>query len=317
MSGLPQLRSARVFRRLSALAALCLASLPLWAEAMAEPGDYMAPFDRATWRVEKSALNCKLHQAVPRYGDVVFEAPAGGSQLFYVVVDRNPMQGGPGRWIASAPSWNPDRAEQPLGGVVVGEGRQPILLDEVEAERLLEVLRDGMVPQLIRPGASDGEPVRLRLSPVNFQRAYEQYQSCIAQLLPHSFDQMASTPIRFARDRSDLDGAARARIDRVLRYFAAERRASGRAPRFDIDVLSDDTYRRVENLELSKLRAQSVVEYLASRGIAADSIVTHHRSVRGGGDLSRRSVIIRMRRVGSDARPVAQTSRESSAASID
>jgi outer membrane protein OmpA-like peptidoglycan-associated protein len=305
------------FLKFLSVAAFCLASLPLRAQGEAEPADYMAPFDRATWRVEKSALNCRLHQTVPRYGDVVFEAPAGGQQLFYVVVDRNPMQGGPGRWIASAPSWNPDRAEQPLGGVVVGEGRQPILLDEVEAGRLLEVLRDGMVPQLIRPGVADGEPVRLRLSPVNFQRAYEQYQGCIAQLLPHSFDQMASTPIQFARDRSDLDRAARAHIDLVLRYFAAERRASGRAPRFDIDVLSDDTYRRVENLELSKLRAQSVVEYLASRGIAAESIVTHHRSVRGGGDLSRRSVTIRMRRVGGDASPVAQAASASAAASID
>lgn len=253
----------------------------------------MASFDRATWQVEKSPVSCRLHQAVPKYGDVVFETPAGRPQFFYVEVASNPMRSGPATWMATAPSWSPDRAAQRIGSVEVGDGRQPILLDDVEADRLLQALRDGMVPELARPGV-EVESVRLGLSPVHFQRAYTQYEQCIAQLLPYSFEQMASTPIPFERDRADLGAAARQKIDLLLRYVRAERRP----PRLHIDVLSDDSFRRVENLELSKLRGQSVNDYLVSKGIGKDAISLRHRSVRGGGDLSRRSVTIQMQRVG-------------------
>lgn len=269
----------------------------LLAAGATRAADYMAPFDQATWQVAQSALSCRLHQEVPKYGDVVFETPAGKPQIFYVAVERNPMRSGVGQWIAAAPSWNPDRPEQPLGGVVVGEGRQPILLDDGQAQRLLQALRDGLVPELVQPGVDAApEPVRLGLSPVNFQSAYERYLRCTGQLLPRSFEEMANSSIEFGRDRSDLEAAARRKIDLVLRYVVAERRAAGRAPRIDIDVLSDDSYRRVENLELSKLRAQTVNDYLVSRGIDPASITTRHRSMRGGSDLSRRSVTIRLRR---------------------
>jgi hypothetical protein len=67
-------------------------------------------------------------------------------------------------------------------------------------------------------------------------------------------------------------------------------------PRIHIDVLSDDSFRRVENLELSKLRGQSVNDYLVAKGIGKDAISIQHRSVRGGGDLSRRSITIRLQR---------------------
>jgi outer membrane protein OmpA-like peptidoglycan-associated protein len=265
--------------------------LPIASAAHAEL--YMAPLDRAAWQVEKSPVSCKLHQAVPKYGDVIFETPAGKPQFFYVEVARNPMQSGPATWVATAPSWNPDRAAQRIGSVEVGAGRQPILLDEVEAQRLLQALRDGMVPELARPGLDVApEPVRLGLSPVHFQRAYAQYEECIAQLLPHSFEEMTNTPIAFERDRADLGAAARKKIDLLLRYVRAERKT----PRIHIDVLSDDSFRRVENLELSKLRAQSVNDYLVGKGIDKDAISMRHRSVRGGGDLSRRSVTIQVQR---------------------
>lgn len=271
-------------------------SVALLLTASAHAELYMAALDRAAWQVEKSPISCRLHQAVPKYGDVIFETPAGKPQFFYVEVAKNPMQSGPATWVATAPSWNPDRAAQRIGSVEVGEGRQPILLDEVEAQRLLQALRDGMVPELARPGLENATPVRLGLSPVHFQRAYAQYEECIAQLLPHSFEEMVNTLIPFERDRADLGKTARGRIDLLLRYVRAERSP----PRIHIDVLSDDSFRRVENLELSKLRAQSVNDYLVSKGIGPDAISMRHRSIRGGGDLSRRSVTIRLQRAGGE-----------------
>src|SRR5690349_20399890 len=129
------------FNKIFFSAALLAAAVSAHAEL------YMAPLYLAAWQVEKSPISCRLHQAVPKYGEVIFETPAGKPQFFHVEVARNPMQSGPATWVATAPSWNPDRAAQRIGSVEVGEGRQPILLDEVEAQRLLQALRDGMVPE--------------------------------------------------------------------------------------------------------------------------------------------------------------------------
>jgi sodium-type flagellar protein MotY len=278
----------------------CLALAALLGGANAALAElYMAPLDSALWLVEKSAIGCRLHQTVPKYGSVVFETLAGTEQRFYATAEQNPMRSGPSVLIAYAPNWSPERPEQHLGSVEVGEGRRPIELDNAQAERLLQALRDGLVPQLTRPALADADAmVRLGLSPVNFQRAADQYEQCIAQLLPFSFEQMANTTIQFDRDRADLDRAARKKIDLLLLYARAERRPV----KLDIDVLSDDTFRRVENLELSKLRAQSVNDYLLERGIAPALIRTTYRTERGGRDASRRYVTIRMRRTVASAK---------------
>jgi len=283
-----------------------LATFSLWLSGMGVLGGsgaalaelYMAPLDSAAWLVEKSAVSCRLQQAVPKYGSVIFETLAGSPQRFYTAVEQNPMRSGSSVLIAYPPSWNPERPEQSLGSVEVGEGRQPIELDEVQTGRLLDALRAGLVPQLTRPAQGDADAVaRLGLSPVNFQRAYLQYDECVAQLLPFSFAQMTTTPIRFDRDRADLDGAARKKIDLLLHYVKAERRP----PKIDIDALSDDTFRRVENLELAKLRVQSINDYLVARGIAPASIRTTYRTERGGNDSNRRYVTIRLRRAAAPA----------------
>ena len=224
MSGLSKIFP--VVRRVGIVKALAVFSLLLGGANAALAELYMAPLDRAVWLVEKSAVSCRLQQSVPKYGSAIFETMAGSPQRFYTSVEQNPMQSGPSVLIAYAPSWSPERSEQHLGSVEVGDGRRPIELDEAQAERLLQALRAGLVPQLTRPALDTSEPVaRLGLSPVNFQRAYTQYDQCIAQLLPYSFEQMTNTAIQFDRERSDLDSAGR----KKNRFAVALR--EGRAPR--------------------------------------------------------------------------------------
>jgi outer membrane protein OmpA-like peptidoglycan-associated protein len=226
------------------------------------------------------------------------------------------MQSGPSVLVANPPSWNSNRPAQPLGHVEVVDGHQPIELDEAQAQRLLDALRDGLVPELTRPASAnkkstaqntkrvnepkdaDDDTARLGLSPVNFQRAYAQYDECIGQLLPFSLAQMANTSIGFELDRVDLDTAARKKIDVLLRYIRADRRPV----KIDIFAFSDDSYRRVENLELAKLRAQCINDYLVAHGIEQKLIVTNYRTERRGRNVSKRFVSIRWQRTAEIAR---------------
>ena len=86
------------------------------------------------------------------------------------------------------------------------------------------------------------------------------------------------SPRRGARGGSvdDLDDAARARLDTLVRHVELARGVKA----VYVDGYTDDTGRRQPNLELSKQRAQQVTDYLVSKGIPAELITTRYHGSR-------------------------------------
>lgn len=260
-------------------------------EARAE--SYMAAFDQAQWRVQRSPLACRLTHAVPRFGEAMFETVGGGRQRFVLRTKKNPLIGGPAQLTAAAPSWNSSREPVALGAVEVGDGTEPLQLGAEPAAQLLDSLRAGLVPMFARPLQSDtSRMASIALSPINFVPAYRQYNECIGQLLPVTFDDIKNTVIEFAQEKSELSAAAQKKIDFLLRYTAIDRSVT----HFEIEGFSSDNQRRLDNLELAKQRTQQVSEYLMSRGIDAKAIDTRYRGERVVKNKPRRFVSIRLKR---------------------
>lgn len=253
---------------------------------------YMAAFDSAQWQVQHSPLACRLTQAVPRFGQAMFETVAGGRQRFVLRSTENPLAGGPTQLTAIAPSWNPEREPVALGSVEIADGTQPLRLEAEPVEQLLASLRAGLVPTFARPLQDDTKKiVSVALSPVDFQPAYRQYNECMGQLWSVSFDDIKNTVIEFPQEQSELSAAALKKIDFVLRYIALDRSVS----RFEIQAVSSDGKRRLDNLQLSKRRTQQVSEYLMSRGIDANRIESSYHGERGAKN-KRSFVAIRLKR---------------------
>lgn len=265
----------------------------LVATALAVPAraeQFMAPLSRAEWLVEGSPVSCRLKQVVPRYGDAIFEAVAGGQQSFVLRAPKNPLLEGPAAWVAAAPPWNPQRAPVALGSVEVSAGAEALRLG-AESQRLLDSLDSGLSPQFSRPlQARRDVQARVALSPLNFRPAYRRYRQCLEGLLPVSYEQIASTTLVFPRERAELTAEAQRKIDTVLRYAQADRSITG----FSVLAVSADTPRRLDNLAIARERAEQVQEYLRSRGIAAARIDSEWRGERGGHSV--RTVTIRLRR---------------------
>ena len=258
---------------------------------------FMAPLVRAEWHVERSLLNCRLRQTVPRYGDAVFETLAGGRRSFQLRTDNNPMVEGAAELTAAAPLWNPRRKPIALGTVTIQAGKVPLRLDDDAADRVLESLRNGLVPQFMRPLQASGDPEAsmawLGLSPVNFLPAYRPYQACVAQLSPVPVEQLQIAVLEFAEIKTELSAGALRRIDQLLRYAQADRTVTG----FELMSVSADTPRRLENLEIARVRLEQVTEYLRSRGIDAKQISGDYRGERPGNRRSgQRTVTIRIKR---------------------
>lgn len=271
---------------------LCLFGLLAFAAIGARAEIYAASIDQAQWRVQRSPLACRLSQVVPRFGEATFEAVGGGRQRFLLHVKKNPLAGGPSQLNAIAPSWNSARAPMALGAIDIANGSELLQMGTEPAVKLLDSLNAGLMPTFVRPLSEDSaKSASVALSPVNFRIAYRQYNECIAQLLPFTFDDVEHTVIEFPLDQSELSASAQKKIDFLLRYIALDRSIT----HFEIQGVSSDKQRRLDNLQLAKQRVQQVSEYLMSRGIDAKAIESSYRGERAA-KTAQRLVSIRLKR---------------------
>ncbi len=219
--------------------------------------------DRAEWKLRQSRLECRLSQPVPMVGEAVFRQQAGESARFELISGQK-FAPGEGVLRAEVPPWRESESARALGAFPVAGGHQAVLLGEPMAERLLDVLLEGLMP-VIDGLASRGGTVtsRVRLLPVNFRAAYTDYRACQQQLLSTPFSQVSRMRIGYRAGSAEFDGATRVRLDQLAEHLALLDDVTA----VRIAGHSDDRLGRNESMELSKQRAQGVVDYLASRGV--------------------------------------------------
>src|SRR5690606_41639653 len=113
-----------------------------------------------------------------------------------------------------------------------------------------------------------GGNLEVRLRPVKFHKAYDDYQACTATLLPVNFDQIRLAQIGFPRGGIDLDPMAKAKLDIILDFVRADPTINS----FQIDGHADNSGNRLTNRDLSRRRALAVQEYLVASGIPVEQI---------------------------------------------
>ncbi len=225
--------------------------------------DFGARPDSAEWKLRRSSLECRLSQPIPYFGEAVFRKRAGESAEFLLASNQR-LLSGDARLALEAPPWLQKTQSIPLANVPVQAGSDPVRLSETVAERILEGLMEGLMPVFEQlPSMSRTGHSRVSLVPVNFRAAYGDYRDCLGGLLPTSFAQSARTRISYPGGGYEVDDAGRAKLDVLLQHLSLLKDVKA----IYIDGYSDDTGRRPQNLELSKQRAQAVVDYLVDKGI--------------------------------------------------
>ncbi|HBO93294.1 MAG TPA: OmpA family protein, partial [Gammaproteobacteria bacterium] len=76
---------------------------------------YAARVDEAVWHLDPSPLKCRLWQAVPNYGDAVFEVAAGESLRFYMDLYRPVSKAGQAKMVIEAPEWRDGLTPRSIG----------------------------------------------------------------------------------------------------------------------------------------------------------------------------------------------------------
>ena len=249
------------------LALICVSN----SNAAGTVSSYYAELGEDGWRTESSVFECRLEQHIPGLGNAVFYHQAGESLNFFLETADSPMQAGKALLTSMPPLWRKDLPTRDLGYVDVVLSARPVNLDSARSRLVMAELDRGMVPTLMRRAwYSEEESVHVGLSPVNFAQAYHEYQQCTGDLLPVNFAQIERSTVFWRANQRELDQAIRDQLNDIVTYVNADPDVYG----FEINGFTDGAGNPRDNLELSRMRAFAIHEYLVEQGIDESMLTT-------------------------------------------
>ncbi|WP_027849747.1 OmpA family protein [Marinospirillum minutulum] len=250
----------------------------LAAASGAYASSWQAGYENALWQTsDPSKLNCELTHYIPNFGEARFIHRAGETVRMEIQPFRNAFRGGVVKLVALAPQWMPGANTRSLGEYDFQKTDLPIRIATPQTELILESLRQGLMPSMLQEDKDQRiEHRRASLTPVNFHRAFADFQLCQAQLLPVNYDQIRDVVIGFNLGGAKLTQADKDQLDLLVRYTYAD----PEVVLVMVDGHSDSSGTRRDNRELSSQRANSVTEYLVARGMPQEMIKSQYHGQR-------------------------------------
>lgn len=252
---------------------LCLTVLSLQVHAVT----FRSSIDDSKWELEASKFTCLLSQVIPSFGNAVFEHEAGESVRFMLKPTETIHFQKGGKLVAEAAPWQPGVVPKYIAAVKAEERTGHIKVEPKHAQNMLAALHKGMMPTFTTDEwYGTNESLRVSVSAVNFQSAYDDYVACTAGLLPVNYRQVARTAILFPSAQWRLSDASRERLDLIALYVKNDDAVKG----VYVDGHSDNMGRRLMNRDISKRRAEEVTAYLISLGLEPTMITTRYHGER-------------------------------------
>jgi outer membrane protein OmpA-like peptidoglycan-associated protein len=244
-----------------------LALLSVFASFPAMALTFQTRLESIEWTVEGDRFECRLAQPITDFGSGEFVRRAGEQAVFRLKAYNAMIGGGSATLLAAAAPWQPGRGDINLGSVRIGSGHVLFNSSQVQAGRLISGLMDGRSP-VVRHYSGDGRVSEVRLLPVRFSKAFNDYQGCVAKLLPKNFEQVKQSQIGFPGEGIDLDAQAKAQLQVMLEFMKADPTVN----HIELDGHSDNSGNRLTNRDLSRRRALAVMEFFKANGIQESQI---------------------------------------------
>lgn len=244
-----------------------LALLSVFVSLPAMALTFQTRLESIEWTVEGDKFECRLTQPITDFGAGEFVRRAGEQATFRLKAYNAIIGGGSATLLAAAAPWQPGRGDINLGAVQIGSGNVLFNSSQVQAGRLINGLMDGRSP-VVRQHSGDGRISEVRLLPVKFSKAFNEYQGCVAKLLPKNFEQVKQSRIGFPGQGIDLDAQAKAQLHVMLDYMKADPTVN----HIELDGHSDNSGNRLTNRDLSRRRALAVMEFFKANGIQGSQI---------------------------------------------
>nr|WP_189656190.1 MULTISPECIES: OmpA family protein [Pseudomonas] len=261
------------------------------------------------WTVEGDKFECRLSQPITDFGSGEFVRKAGEQATFRLKAYNPMLGGGSATLLAAAAPWQPGRGDINLGSVRIGSGDVLFDSSQVQAGRLISGLMEGRSP-VVRRNTEDGRVSEVRLLPVRFNKAFNDYQGCVAKLLPKNFEQIKQTQIGFPGEGIELDARAKAQLQVMLDFIKADPSVN----HVELDGHSDNSGNRLTNRELSRRRALAVQDFFKANGFQESQFTVRFHGERyplvantnAANRAKNRRVVVKLERVAATQAPAPQ-----------
>lgn len=250
---------------------LVLSSLVVSTLASASMRQYSASVESSDWEVVKaSRLSCSLSHTLPGYGDALFTSVASKQLNMEFELDMKllPKKFGVAGVYSVPPKWMPGVAPKPIADMTIRTQYNGDLPEDA-AWTMLSELEKGFWPTIYyQDWYNPYDKVAVALNASNFTPKYREFISCVSNLLPYSFEDIAYTVLSYEKNSTELTKYAQRRLAMIGDYLKEDN---------DLELVLLDGYTdsyggRWNNEQLSIRRANQVKEYFTSMGVNPDRI---------------------------------------------
>lgn len=231
---------------------------------------YGATLHESSWSVSGSRLECVLLHEVPHFGEARFTQPAGGP-LGLLIKGKLGLPGGSRLQVdINPPPWRHGRPSKQITSLAIEKPQRNLVLEGALAQRIFEELGDGMVATFNYPDpVKEGAKIEVSLSPVQLQRPLQEFNDCVAALLPADFGKVGSHRVFFPFNSAEPLPDSRQTLDQLADYLKLE----GRISRIRVEGHADSRGRAGYNYDLGARRAKAVRKWLVGKGVASGKFV--------------------------------------------
>ena len=234
--------------------------------------EYQAKLNNSLWYISSSSpIECRLDHPIPKYGEAYFEVKASKKHnLNFFLLSK---QGFPKSQVATLksvpPHWLPGAEATKIAKVKFYQQFDGHVTRQ-NAWRILNELESGQNPTFYyKDWYNNNQVTTVGLSAINFSKSYNEFNNCVAQLLPYNFEDIAFSILKYDEDGLDLTTVSKDRLKMISNYIKYDEKISIVL----VSGYSDSYGSSDENQENAKQRASAVKQYLADLGLTKDQII--------------------------------------------
>lgn len=248
-----------------------LSSLP-GGSAFAVEFDAFAEGQTLAWSFSRVDGSCRLEAGLGNFGAARFLGLPGQPLRFEVLGHRDLFAPGPVNLFRVAPPWHGQHpAAEPLGEVPHLAGGGVVMTDPVATQVLMD-LYAGFDAHLSRRAWYSPAHVVVKVSSMSLRAEYQNFVDCLRGVLANSWADVERTRIGYDTDVWVLSKPDRELLGRVADYVRADVTVSA----VYVDGHTDSSGTPTTNALLAKRRAQTIADYLGSRGIEANKLIVRY-----------------------------------------
>ncbi|WP_333606495.1 flagellar protein MotY [Arsukibacterium sp.] len=232
---------------------------------------YSATLQQSQWQLSSATpIQCRLEHVIPNFGTAVFTSVANRALNidFELKMLRLPDHYGLAEVLSVPPQWRPGEPSKAVASMKLLKQFNGDLPKKT-AWTLLTELEQGFSPTFyFADWYSPYDRIAAALNPVQFPSSYHQFNQCIANLLPYSFEDIAFIVLSYESGGDQLTRESRRRLSQVAEYLKHDP---------DIDYIELQGYTdsfggRWMNEQLSLSRANKIKALLLDAGVTEDKV---------------------------------------------